>query len=72
LEWIGSITVGSVDPDYIQENKKKNISYLEDLDFLPVGSLELFQFLANRKLGLDPRLIHLGSTTLLLLNKIDL
>ncbi len=62
----GSITVGPVDPDYTQEDKKKNISYLEDLDFLPVGSLELFQFLANRKLGLDPDFIHSGSTTLLL------
>ncbi len=72
--WSGyvSITVGTVDPDYIQEDKTKNISYLEDLDFLPVGSLKLFQFLANRKLDLDPDLIHSGSTTLLLLNKKDL
>jgi len=44
--WSGyeSITECPVDPDYIQEDKKKHISYLEDMDFLPVGTRKLGTF----------------------------
>jgi hypothetical protein len=53
LEWIWINTVGPVDPDFIQENQKKNISYLElgRPGFSPWRKLGTFSIYCQQKTG---------------------